>query len=448
MRSRRLTWIIGAVALGGAAGPAAAAWLPPQRASVGPLTTATPQVAINDRGEAAIAWVRGGPSPRMIVISFRQADGSWSRPEGISRRRAISVDPRVAIGPDGRVVVVWREAVRRRQVRVGGRRVTQNVYVVKARERRAGRWGRSRALSSARQKVGAPDVGIDSRGIAVVAWHWGTGTRPTDRGYVGEVQVSESQPGRPWTSPRRLSRSRLCVSVGSPRVAVGAQGHAVVWWQCNQSGGASAALAATRVPGGTFSREQGLPFRAEGPLTADLSVSAGGDAVAVSVDGDRLRWWRGPVSSAGLDLDELPSLASGERIGSDPSPSIAVSSSGDAASIWIDAQGRVRGASIAAALGVSEPATLAPGQGAASGASIVLGDSRRAAAAWLDSTGAYGATRGTEGRMGPPDAISTPGRVPSSAPVIAMNAAGVGIAAWTAPGGRRQVIERADFTAP
>ena len=127
------------VVLACSAAAAAAAWSPAERASVGPLVARSPDVAMNRRGDAAAAWVRGAGRKAMVVVSFRAAGGDWSRPEGVSRRGRPAVDPQVSLDAGGRVVVAWRQVVGTRLVRFAGLRRRKPVLVVRARERQAAR---------------------------------------------------------------------------------------------------------------------------------------------------------------------------------------------------------------------------------------------------------------------------------------------------------------------
>ena len=350
--------VLAVVLLGAAAAPAGAVWGGAERASVGPMDATNPDVALNARGDAAAVWVRGTGRSRQIVASSRPVGGEWSRPEGISRRGRPSIDPKVAVAPDGRIVTVWRQVARNRAVRVGGRRRAQAVYVARARERplASAGWEPIVTLSSPRQKVGRVFLGLDGRGLAVAAWHWGTGTRPGNPGYVGEVQVAERAVGAAWGEARRASTGEDCVQVRRPRVAVGSAGHAAVWWQCDLGRGASVAAGVARGPDEPFGAEARMPISGGREIAADMAVGPDGRAVAVSgVDGT-LRWWRGPVSQAGVALAELPALGTSERLTRGVgSPRIAAGSSGDALSAWIAPAGTTRTAPIAGDLGVAAP---------------------------------------------------------------------------------------------
>lgn len=427
-----------------AAGSALGAWTAPEQASRGPLAARNPEVATNARGDVAAVWIRGARRDAGIVVSVKPAGEDWGEPVAISRRGRPAVDPDVAIDAQGRIVVVWRQVVRTRRISSGGRLRRQAVYVARTRDRLVSesRWSAITTLSSDRQKIGPPELAVADDGLAVVAWHWGTGNAPGDRGYVGQVQFVERPPGGSWTGPQRVSRSPLCAQVRLPRVAVGAGGHAAIWWQCDLPADRSTALAVTRAPGAPFAGEIELPFSSQGDVRADVTVAADGRAVAISADGDgSLSWWRGEVTAT-TSLTGLPVLGTTDRI--DPmtsSPVIAANAAGDALSGWVDSAGRPRAAPIAGGLGVGAPSSLAAPDDGTSSIRVAVGDDRHGAAAWIAGALVVASVRGSDGTMTPGEPASAPGAV--GAPAIAMDASGAATLLWERVTGGRSVIERA-----
>lgn len=446
MRPRRLMVAAAAVTALATAPAATAAFGPPERASLGPLPAHSPDLSVNARGDAVAVWTRGTGRAAMVVASLRPAGGTWSAPEAISRRGRPAIDPQVGVDAQGLVLVTWRQVERVRRVRTEDGRRRQAVYVARARERAvdSGRWSPITTLSSARHKVGPPRLGIDDAGGAVVAWHWGTGTNPRAPGFVGEVQVVERAPTGGWSAPARVSRSSLCSEVRLPRVAVGARGHGVVWWQCDLTGDRSTAIAVARTPGAAFGGESELPFRGAGDVSANIVIADGGRLAAVSAGtGGMLRWWATDVADP-LSLQPLPALGPAER--SDPeagAPRIAANATGDALTAWTDLAGRPRAAPIAANLGVGAPATLGSSADDTAGMRVAMADtSRRGALAWTAAGRVLAAIRGADGGIGPTEVLSGRG-VESGAPAVGVDAAGDAIVLWTRSVGNRTVIERA-----
>jgi hypothetical protein len=443
---------VGALAiLALSAATAAAAWSPAEPASVGPLAARSPDVAMNGRGDAAAAWVRGTGRRAMVVVSVRAAGAGWSRPEGVSRRGRPAVDPKVSVDAAGRVVVVWRQVVGSRVVRFAGQRRRKPVLVVRARERQAGatRWDRIQQLSSPRETAGRPDLAIDGRGVAVATWHWGTGNTPADPGYHGEVQVSEGQSAQMWTPPDGVSGSDSCDQLRAPRVSVGGAGQAVVWWQCDLDGDRATAFSSSRAPDQPFSADRELPFPSAGDVAADLVVSGSGTVVAVSADGVALHFWRGPVLADGVSLQELP-VAGGTRPGVDRdggSPQVAVNGSGDALAAWIGSDLRTRAAVIAADLGVAAPAALDPGKQSPRGVRVAVGDGRLGLVAWTGSGRVLATSRADDGTLAVGTRISDVG-VSGQGPAVAMDDGGDAVAFWTRDLGGHTVVERSEQPAP
>ncbi len=438
--------VVSASALAGAA-PALGAWEAPVRASKGPLPAHSPDVAVNARGDAVAAWVRGARRDAMIVVSQRPAGGDWGAPVAISRRGRPAIDPQVAIDGQGLALVTWRQVVRTRIVRTESGRRRQAVYVTRARERATAdaRWSPITTLSSSRNKVGPPRLAMDDTGAAVVAWHWGTGTTPRAPGFVGEVQVAERSSDGAWTPPRRVSRATLCSEVRLPRVAVGGRGHAVVWWQCDLPEGRSTALAISRAPGDAFGSEAELPFRTDADVSADLAVSDAGRVAAVSATADgSLRWWRGEIAER-LTLQVLPALGPTER--SDPeagAPRIAVNAGGDALTAWTDRAGRPRTAPIAADLGVGTPSSLGSAIDDTRGIRVAAADmARRGVVAWTADGRVVAATRSSDGSVTTGETVSGAGVVTGDAPALDTDAAGDAELLWTRAAGGRTVVERA-----
>ncbi len=444
--------LLAAAALGAiATGPALGAWTAPERASRGPLPARAPDVASNARGDAAAAWVRGKRRKAMVVVSVRPAGGEWSAPEGLSRRGRPAIDPDVAIDARGRVIVAWRQVVRTRTVETAAGPRRQAVYVVRTRARAAtgSRWSRITTLSSSRQKVGPPRLAVDDDGLAVATWHWGTGTRPGNRGYVGQVQVAERRDDGSWSGPARLSRSALCARVRLPRVAVGRTGQAVVWWQCDLPSQRSTVLARTHPAGAGFGNEVELPFRTEGKVAADLAIDATGRAVAVSAGpAGALSWWRGDVGST-LSLRALPKIGSPDRIdlaAGPVGPVIAVDDAGDALSGWADTTGRPRAAPLAATLGVGAASSLSPAGTSASSPVVAVGGERGGAVAWIADGRAVASIRGAKGTLAAGTAVSSAGVPGLDPPAIAMDAGGEATLFWTRVVRGRSVVERSSGT--
>lgn len=435
----------------GAAPLAAAEWSAPERVSPEGSEGRSPAVAVGPSETAAVAWVHGSWRQRTIAVAVRDADGRWDRPVRVSRRGGLAIDPQVAVDAAGRVTVVWRQTAGRQTLRIGGRRVVRRVWVAQARRRDAdGGWGPVVTLSPPRLKVGAPSLGVDDDGRAVVAWHWGTGSSPLRSGFVGQVQVATFD-GAAWSRPRRVSGVGACREERRPAVAVGPAGHAVVRWQCDVRGG-STTFAVARTPGASeWSTRRELPFRTAGDQNADLGVGADGTVVAISAArGGAVRWWRGAVTMAGVSLAALPVARAAESAGGGGrAVRISVPADSGALSVWRGPDDAVRAAPVAPMLGAGTPVTLARN---GSHARIAAAGARRGVAAWLEPVGPDGelgvmaSIRGGDGVWSSIRRVSPLGRIGAAAsPRLAGGWRGSALVAWQRTVDGRPVVERAEY---
>jgi hypothetical protein len=441
MRPSRLIAAAGALGLAAAGSSPALAWGPPQRVSAGTGDARSPAVAVNGAGDAVAAWVQERDGRGTVVAAAAPAGRPWSAPRRISPPGLAAIDPAVAALPGGGSVVVWRQADRNRVLR--GR--PQAVYVARARELSPeGRPGAARRLSDPRQKVGEPQVAVDGHGTVVAAWHWGTGTRAGTPGHVGEIQVVEKPPGGGWAPARRASGRGCALDTRLPRVAAGAGGQAVVWWQCDLPRGRSGARAIGRGPSpGAWSAERRLPFDAQGDQVADLAVEPGGAVVALSAGaGGGLAAWRGraPLGAAGaLALAPValpapqPLASAGGRL------SLSASTAG-AVGGWVGPGGL--GVADIGPAGTIDRVTVLGGRLAPRRdvrvASVAAG---AAVAVALARGGVVATSRATGGAWSPLERISAAGAA-ADADLAASD--GVATAYWPRRAGGRSAVERAE----
>lgn len=67
----------------------------------GPAGIQGPELAVNDRGDAVVAWIQG--REEAVQAAYRKAGGAWGRATGLGH----AFEARVAIADNGDTVVVW-----------------------------------------------------------------------------------------------------------------------------------------------------------------------------------------------------------------------------------------------------------------------------------------------------------------------------------------------------
>jgi hypothetical protein len=242
-----------------------------------------PALAIDPDGGALLAYNAGTRASHLstrgkVAVTYRRAGGGFARPVIVDRRTASA--PKVALAPDGTGVVAWTRSGRLYGVVIGaGGRIGKAKWLGTAPgistlaaaaanggaatilwtsrsqggatavySRRAGAFGRARAVAAARAfRVGA-QVAADDRGRMVVAWRQ---EGVSSAGTVASSIVSAGGVvGRPLGTARVVVRRRTGL-VTSPSVAIAA-GRAVIAWGYvadRRRFGVQAAIGAPTAPG-------------------------------------------------------------------------------------------------------------------------------------------------------------------------------------------------------
>jgi hypothetical protein len=221
-----------------------------------------PRMAMNARGDALVAWERDAARGCVVEAAFRPANGRWGDPRVLSDRHAsCSAGQHVAIDGRGDAVVVWLAQ-------------RGNTQLVESASRSAnGRWTIRRILAEAPLIDETVDVGIDTRGDAMVVWH----EEALNDGRSA-IWARIRPAGRSWGTARTIPGAHG----GSPSLAIDARGDALVTWQEKRR-----IEAAARPAGGSWQK----------PYTVSVHEHAGsgvGDDGLAALDarGDALVTWQ------------------------------------------------------------------------------------------------------------------------------------------------------------
>jgi hypothetical protein len=143
-------------------------------------------LAVNERGDAVIAWIEPVSKGRRVALSWRRPAGGWQQAELVSPAGQEAAAPRVALDARGGALVVW--AVRRGAA-------DESLVVAAARSPR-GSWTRPRTLAVGTEAE--PAIAAD--GSALVVWSQAcTDVAPaakcTPLGAASEVAVATAASG-------------------------------------------------------------------------------------------------------------------------------------------------------------------------------------------------------------------------------------------------------------
>jgi hypothetical protein len=363
LHARRPRVFLGAVAFAVALAPS------PGQADFGaPITLSPtgkdallPQVAVAASGPALVVWHGSGP-PVRILARTRSAAGVFGPIRTLSVGSLDAFNPRVAIDADGDALVVWER---------------HNLGVPQLQARTFSRTGALGPLLTI-SGTNAQDarVAVDSDGDALMVWERFDGT-------VFRIQ------GRALSRTGALGAIQTLSLAGAdstdPRVAIDADGDALVVWERDDPSG---------------DRIEGRARSKAGVLGPVLNVAASNrhardPQVAVDSDGDAYVVWERPVPPS-----EQPR---------------------------IQGRARTRG-------GLLRPiVNLSPDGAAASGSQVAIDTDGDALVVWQRAVGSLrieARSRARTGVLGPVKTLSSMTIGIASGPRVAIDANGDGVIAW------------------
>ena len=200
-------------------------------------------VGVSPSGKAIAVWEQNKQGRRVIQASESSTSpaSSWSQPTDVSAVTSDSYAPRVAIGADGRVILIWAQ------------QRSETAYVVQSAVRATGDagWGAPQDVSAPERMSEPAALGLDRSGNALVVWEGFDGVR------TFSVRASRRAADTGEWAPPRLLSARGGGATG-PAVAFDPAGNATVVW-------AGAARPQGRVV-------QAVGYDAAGPVLARLRI--------------------------------------------------------------------------------------------------------------------------------------------------------------------------------
>jgi Divergent InlB B-repeat domain len=284
--------------------PVGSTWGPSVRVSSSLAEVEAPiALAVNENGDAVVAWVdREGPE-QFVEVAARSAGGSWSKPEPFVALGEEARNPAVAIDPNGNAVVLWQQTL------IGGEQVIES-----SSRQAGGAWASAEEISSGLGVAETPSVTITATGTVVAGWVVVAG---------GESHVSgvSKELGGAWTPELAISESSTTTE--APQIEIDVSGEAFIVWSRFEAGFLIAEVA-RRTPGGFWAQPEPISSGGQSAQGARIAVDPAGDAVAVwrtpegggnaSLEAATLTGgsWRAPtrISPTGTEI-EAPSVAIG-----------------------------------------------------------------------------------------------------------------------------------------
>lgn len=302
------------------AASAAPTWLAPQDISPQGQNADDPQAAVDQDGNAIVAYRIASGGTYVIQARTRPAGGSWSAPVTVSAPGLEGRYPDVSIG-GGIAVAAWEE------VGPGPTRPTS----VKAKAFQGGSWGAIVDLSPLGQIARTPQVSVNRNGIGEAVWTGFDGTNDV-------VQGRSFSSG--WGPVTDISRK--VKAIFEARVVVGDDLNTVVVWL--EGSGRTIVFARNRPRlGGRWSRRavlSGWRFGAAGSIA--VAVGPRNTATAAWVFSDKLAfppetWAQTRTLTRGAWGPATDHPSGNPQPGQQAFfPALAMDAAGDATLVWSD----------------------------------------------------------------------------------------------------------------
>ena len=283
-------------------------------------------VTLDLQGNAMVIWGQSAPGAGArsdLESSHSTGDGIWTKPQSFESEETYNaVNPDLAGDSRGNVVAVWAQGDGKRA------NIWANSYAV------ASGWGSPQLLES--NDLGTanfPKVAMDEHGNAHVVWVQSEGTFGIDDSIWGNLRRA----GGNWDAAFALEQEKP--EANNPRIAVNANGDAVVIWnQIEMIGnqGQSHAWTNRYTPAGQWGRAKAINIQgANASYGRSIALDAKGNAVVVWLQQTGTAppevWANRDILGAGWETPKQLSKANGIRVGE---VQVAVDSEGNGLALW------------------------------------------------------------------------------------------------------------------
>jgi hypothetical protein len=128
----------------------------------------SPQVALDQQGNAVAVWSRSNGANGIIQAAVRTLGGAWQTPVDLSVGGQSAAEPQVAFDPEGDAVAIWTRSTEK----------GVSLYAIQSAVRPAssGAWQAPVDLSVAGQNAFSPHVSLDAQGNAAAVWERSNGS--------------------------------------------------------------------------------------------------------------------------------------------------------------------------------------------------------------------------------------------------------------------------------
>ncbi|OGO04850.1 MAG: hypothetical protein A2Y91_05390 [Chloroflexi bacterium RBG_13_54_8] len=209
---------------GGARAAEVIGWSVPQNISNNQGDSALPSIAVDSEGNLHVVWKDGTTGNVGLLHSIRSSSGNWSAPQKIPGTQSTSTAPRIAVGYQGILYVVWQGNIS------GESGIFWNLRGSN------GDWSTSQKITGSSDISKYPDIAVDAQGNPHVVWE-----EESPSSDSADIVYATRSGQTDWVLQNisdNVGLSRL------PSVAVDGAGKLHVVWQDDTSGYADILYAA------------------------------------------------------------------------------------------------------------------------------------------------------------------------------------------------------------
>jgi PKD domain len=269
-------------------------WSPQMDASPTSVDARDARVAVDPLGSAVAVFQIQGAQEVIEAATLPSIASSWTTAKDLSDISKNGFEPDVALDTSGNATAVW-------SLDTGTSEHVEGATLAAG----ASTWGAALPISADATNTNRQHIVIDGAGNAYVSWRLSGTTSNV-------VQASVRPPGGSFSSPQTLSKPGH--DAFRPDVAVDARGDAVVAWE--QTTATSQLVDAAARPAGATSWGAGTDVSADGQDAHDprVGVDAAGDATTIwnRSDGSNQIAEAAGYDASGPQLRSLAVPASGE----------------------------------------------------------------------------------------------------------------------------------------
>jgi hypothetical protein len=446
-RGPRSRWMVlglscAALAFGApAAASATPGWLSPSKISeFSEDQKATVAVAMDARGDTAIAWVQSNGEKSVIETAWRPAGGTFGTPAVLSSPNSTSFDPIIAMDPQGDITVAWLSFWMSPYITEGNVQATWSSP--------GGTFAPPVTLTKYQEALN-PVIAMDPQGEAIVAWR-------SYNGYFRQIEEASRPPNGTFgetvaLSPLAIAKAEKTeyFSAELPAIAMGPQGNVAIAWQIFQVGYEHGEeveppriQVVTRAAGGSFAAP--VTLSGDNGVRPSIAMNSDGATTAAWEDGELIETSTKPAIDGSF---ETPIALSGGEL--QAQPVVAMDASGDTAVAW-SAGELVLIATRSAGGSFSTPVELGLGK-TLSPPVLTMDAQGDGVVAWVNSEDlAEGSTQPAGGAFDAPTRLATTpiyvsATEPSHSISVAMDSKGDVASAWIGTEGTKQFVEVAGY---